>query len=345
VVFTTLFAAGLVLMSQVASRVDLDPGCVLYGVLEASPLDTADVGGFAVPRVVLVLSLVLMVNLSFIVLMFKELLISSFDPGLATTEGCSARLMHYLLMVIVALTTVASFEATGNILVVAMLVVPPSTALLLTDRLGRMIAISAAVAAVSAVLGDVAAVTVPAWFGFRSTSTAAMMTVCAGLLFLLAALCAPSRGLIAVWLRRQRLSLRILTEDVIALMYRLDERGADGPVAISQLSQTLLSSTLQTWLALQWQRFRGRVNADLAGYRLTPAGRQAAAALVRSHRLWETYLVQEGVDAGVIHRQAEVLEHFTGRALREKLRAGGVTSDRDPHGSLIPDEDPGTEGR
>ncbi|MGV2333346.1 MAG UNVERIFIED_CONTAM: metal ABC transporter permease [Planctomycetaceae bacterium] len=142
VVFTTLFAAGLLLMSQAAPRVDLDPGCVLYGVLEASPLDTITVAGFAIPRVVLMLSIVLLINIAFIVLLFKELLISSFDPGLATTAGCSARWMHYLLMVIVAITTVASFEATGNILVVAMLIVPPSTALLLTDRLSRMILIS-----------------------------------------------------------------------------------------------------------------------------------------------------------------------------------------------------------
>jgi manganese/zinc/iron transport system permease protein len=341
VAFTTLFAGGLVLMSQAAPRVDLDPGCVLYGILEASPLDTIAVVGLEIPRVVLALSCVLIINVVFVVLMFKELLISSFDPGLATTEGCSAQFMHYLLMIIVAITTVASFEATGNILVVAMLIVPPSTALLLTDRLSRMIMISAGVAAVSAILGDVAAVTVPRWFGFRSTSSAGMMTVCAGLLFLLATLFAPSRGLTAVWLRRQRLSLHILAEDLIALMYRMDERGAEGPVQAAQLARTLLSSTFQTWLALQRQRLRGWVTAELAGYRLTPAGHQAAAALVRSHRLWETYLVHEGVDAGVIHRQAEVLEHFTGRALREKLRAEGPASDRDPHGSVIPDEDPG----
>ncbi|MFM7057288.1 MAG: iron dependent repressor, metal binding and dimerization domain protein, partial [Planctomycetota bacterium] len=245
------------------------------------------------------------------------------------------------LMIIVALTTVASFEATGNILVVAMLIVPPSTALLLTDRLSRMIIISAAAAAVAAVLGDLAAVTVPRLFGFRSTSSAGMMTVCAGLLFLMAALLAPSRGLIAVWLRRHRLSMQILAEDLIALMYRMDERGADGPVQAARISRTLLSSIFQTWLALQRQRLRGWVTAELTGYRLTPAGRQAAAALVRSHRLWETYLAHEGVDAGVIHRQAEVLEHVTGRALREKLQAERPASDRDPHGSVIPDEDPG----
>jgi len=344
VAFTTLFAAGLVLMSQAAPAVDLDPGCVLYGILEASPLDTVEFAGLEVPRIVITLSLVLFINLTFVVLMFKELLISSFDPGLATTEGCSAQLMHYLLMIIVAITTVASFEATGNILVVAMLIVPPSIALLLTDRLSRMIMISGAAAALSAILGDAAAVTVPRWFGFRSTSSAGMMTVSAGVLFLLAGLFAPSHGLVSVWLRRQRLALRILAEDCIALMYRMDERGDEGPAQTEFLARRLLSSTLPTWLVLQRQRVRCWVAAERAGYRLTATGRQAASAVVRSHRLWETYLVNEGVDAGVIHRQAEVLEHFTGRALREKLQAEGPTSERDPHGSVIPDEDPGAAG-
>ena len=343
VVFTTLFAAGLVLMSQAAPSVDLDPNCVLYGLLEASPLDTLTLAGLEIPRVVMTLGTVLMLNVMFVTVFFKELLISSFDPGLATTEGYSARLMHYLLMTLVAVTAVASFEAAGNILFVAMLIVPPATAVLLTDRLSRMILISAALAAAAAISGHIAAITVPTSFGFRSSSTAGMMTVCSGLMFLITAAISPSNGLIPAWLRRQRLGLKILSEDVIALMYRQEERGNGRPESLSVLSATLLSSGFQTWIALQRQRFRGWVSAENSGYRLTKAGRQAAAAIVRSHRLWESYLVQEGVDAGLIHRQAEKLEHFTGRSMRDRLQVEGAASDRDPHGSVIPDEETGPQ--
>ena len=166
IVFTTLFAMGLLLIVQAADRVDLDPGCVLYGAIELTPLDVLfewRIGelSIGVPRAALVLAVVLLLNLGFVLLLFKELRLSSFDPQLATTLGFSARTMHYLLMTMVAITTVASFESVGSIIVIAMLVVPPATAHLLTDRLGVMIGLSMVIAAGTAVLGHVAALTLP----------------------------------------------------------------------------------------------------------------------------------------------------------------------------------------
>ena len=155
VVFTTLFALGLVLIVQAADRVDLDPGCVYYGAIEMTPLDTVAIGTWQVPRVVLVLGSVLLLNLVAVTLFFKEFKIASFDPSLATTLGFNDSVMHYLLATLVAITAVASFEAVGNILVVAMLIVPPATAYLCTNRLRPMIVTSVIVAAAAAVLGHV----------------------------------------------------------------------------------------------------------------------------------------------------------------------------------------------
>ncbi len=202
IVFTTLFALGLLLIVQAADDVDLDPGCVLYGAIELTPLDTLftlAVGDWSLdlPRAAMVLGAVLAINLAVIVLLFKELRISSFDPELAATLGINTTVMHYLLMAMVAVTTVASFEAVGSIIVIAMLIVPAATAYLLTDRLAVMIAVSAVVAAASAVLGHVGALTVPRWFGFESTTTSGMMAAAVGLLFVLAWLFAPRHGVIA----------------------------------------------------------------------------------------------------------------------------------------------------
>jgi len=339
VVFTTLFALGLVMIVQAADSVDLDPGCVLYGVLEATPLDTVTCGGFDIPRVVLVLGSVVVMNAVFVGLFFKELLISSFDPGLATSEGFSARVLHYLLMVLVAITAVASFEAAGNILVVAMFIVPPATAVLLTTRLSHMILLSACLAAAAAVLGHLSALTVPALFGFRSTSTAGMMSLCSGMIFFAAALFSPQTGVIVTWVRRQRLAMRILSEDMIALLFRLEERLPQQSVHMDNLSQGLLTSRLLTRIAVTRQKYRGYLLVTAAdGVCLTETGRIAAAAVVRSHRLWESYLVTEGIDAELIHRQAEKLEHFTDRSLRDRLQIQGSQSDIDPHGSPIPEE-------
>jgi len=209
IVFTTLFALGLLLIVQAADRVDLDPGCVLYGAIEYTPLDvlfTLDLGFTAldVPRAAVVIGSVLLVNLAIIVLLFKEMRLSAFDPALATTLGYNATVMHYLLMTMVAVTTVASFEAVGSIIVIAMLIVPAATAYLLTDRLAVMLAISAVAAVLSAGLGHVSALTVPRLFGFEDTTTSGMMAVVAGALFILAWLFAPHHGVIAKrWRQRQ----------------------------------------------------------------------------------------------------------------------------------------------
>ena len=338
VVFTTLFALGLVMIVQAADHVDLDPGCVLYGAIEMTPLDTVSTIGGEVPRVILVLGAVTLANALLIVVFFKELKLSAFDPSLSVSVGVSARLMHYLLMVIVAVTAVASFETAGNILVVAMFVVPPATACLLTERLSRMIVLSALIGAVSAVLGHVSAITVPGWFGFGSTSTSGMMALCAGLLFLIASLFAP-RGVLVQAIRRQKLAMRILSEDLIALLYRMDEKQRGCTATIAQLYTPLLSGRRLSSFLMQRHQQHGHVISAAAGYQLTESGRRLGAELVRSHRLWEQYLVSEaGVAMDRIHDQAEHLEHFTGRDMRDRLQQETAAPVTDPHGSPIPPE-------
>jgi manganese/zinc/iron transport system permease protein len=200
IVFTTLFALGLLLIVRAADHVDLDPGCVLYGAIELTPLDvvTVRLGSslLEAPRAAFVLSAVLLLNLAVIVLLFKELNISSFDPSLASTVGINAAVMHYVLMAMVAVTTVASFEAVGSIIVIAMLIVPATTAHLLTDRLPMMLVWSAVIGAVAAGLGHLGAITVPVWLGFASTSTSGAMACAAGLLFGLAWFFSPRHGIL-----------------------------------------------------------------------------------------------------------------------------------------------------
>ena len=111
VIFTSLFALGLILIRQAADHVDLDPGCVLYGAIELTPLDVYTLFGWEVPRAALTNGLMLLINVGFVLVFFKELRITSFDPALATTMGISAGLMHYVLMGLVAATTIAAFES------------------------------------------------------------------------------------------------------------------------------------------------------------------------------------------------------------------------------------------
>ena len=203
IVFTTLFAVGLLLIRQAADNVDIDPDCVLHGSIEFTPLDTVAIGNLFIPRAAIVNGSVLLLNLAIIIVLFKELKLSAFDPDLADTLGYSSRFLHYLLMTMVAVTTVAAFESVGSIIVIAMLIVPPATALLLTHRMVPMLVIATATAALSAIIGHLSAIIVPTWFGqTSSTSTSGMIAFAAGLLFALAWLFSPLEGIVTRRLRR-----------------------------------------------------------------------------------------------------------------------------------------------
>ncbi len=356
VVFTSLFALGLVMIVQAADHVDLDPGCVLYGAIESVPLDMirldlSGLGSFEVPRAVLILAVVTLINAGFLLVFFKELKLSSFDPTLATTTGFNAKFIHYMFMVLVAVTAVASFESVGNILVVAMFVVPPATAYMLTDRLPRMIGLSVVLAILAAVLGHLSAITVPGWFGYQSTTTAGMMAVAAGFFLLLAIALAPRYGVIVKFIRHRLLSLKILADDVVALLYRLEERAASSQPTTSLPSQSqppstskllrelLLADQISLNVVLFWLRSRGQLERSDQAYSLTAAGRDKAQALVRSHRLWEQYLVAEaGLQSDQIHDKAEKFEHFTDAQMRKRLDAATDSPQHDPHGKPIPEE-------
>jgi manganese/zinc/iron transport system permease protein len=210
VVFPALFSLGVILISRYAAQVDLDLDCVLYGEIAYAPWDTLHAAGMALgPKALWVTGFVLAVDLLFVLLLYKELKISTFDAGLAAALGFAPGLLHYLLMTAVSLTVVGSFESVGAILVVAMLVVPPATAYLLTDRLGWMIGLAVA-------LGVTAA-----WGGYGlarwlDASIAGAMAAVAGLLFLLALLLSPRHGVLARLLRERRLR-RDLTARLAAL--------------------------------------------------------------------------------------------------------------------------------
>jgi manganese/zinc/iron transport system permease protein len=357
VVFTTLFASGLLMIVIAADRVDLDPGCVLYGAIEQTPFDKWT--SLGIPRVVVVLSIVTLINALFVILFFKELKISTFDPALSTASGFSASLIHYVLMTLVAITAVASFESVGNILVVAMLIVPPATAYLLTHRLGVMVFLSCVIGAGSAVAGHISAIVVPSWFGFHSTTTAGMMSVAAGGAFLLAFLFAPHQGMLPRMARQQWLRWTILVDDVLTLLYRIEEAAAGYVVdpsstgqassvkqpTLSWVAETLLTRPFAVKSAMRYLRLRGRIAESIivGGLpQLTEVGRREAETIVRSHRLWEQYLVTK-VDVAEerLHAKADQLEHFTNRELQDQLDAQTDSPSTDPHGRRIPSPDPG----
>ncbi|MDP7069721.1 MAG: metal ABC transporter permease [Phycisphaerales bacterium] len=339
-VFTTFFSLGLLLIVQSADSVDLDPNCVLYGAIELAPLDTISISGMDVPRMLIPLAAVLIANVALTGMLFKELLAAAFDPGLATSQGFDSRWLHYGLMALTAATCVACFEAVGSIITVALLVAPPAAALLFIRRMKWVIVLAALLGGLAAVMGHLAALTVPGWIlgGNVDTSSSGMMAVASMAIFLAAAMFAPGRGSLARRWAARRDAMRVAVEDALGLLFRLEERAV---TMDRDEVEGLLRSDVRIGgrLAAVLARLRRGSLAELRGgnWKLTVSGRSEAQSLVRAHRLWETYLAgRASIPSSHLHAAAERLEHVTDPSLAAQLqREVGDTPD-DPHGRPIP---------
>lgn len=178
ITFTWLFALGVILISLFANKVDLDQDCVLHGEIAYVSLDLwiSDSGINLGPRPIYALSVVLIANLAFILFGYRALYLTTFDTAFAATIGVNTTRWHYLLMGATSLTTVASFESVGAILVVALLVAPPATAYLLTYYLHHMLIVASLLGVIIAAGGYLLA----AWL---NGSVAGAMATVAGIVF------------------------------------------------------------------------------------------------------------------------------------------------------------------
>lgn len=345
VVFSVLFALGVLLLERGAGRhVDLDADCVLNGVLEGMiwfpPPEWSEFATWETlreaPRQVWTLLGATAIVIALVVVFFKELRIACFDPGLATSQGYSASALNSGLMLVVACVTVASFEAVGSILVIAMLICPAGAARMLTDRLWSQIIVSGVIAVVCGVGGYVLGAFGPRWFGFESSlSASGMITVVAGGLMAMAMLFAPQHGAVARYARRARFALTIAREDLLGSLYRAHERG-EASLACAGVAGGAgggIAALVARWRA----SLRGQIEVRGGRMALTEGGRKEAAAIIRSHRLWESYLVERGGFApDHVHDAAMRLEHARDAERRSRLEPPEPARDVDPHDRPIP---------
>ena len=196
-VFPALFSLAVILISRYTGDVHIDNDAVLLGEIGLSPLDRVSLLGMMLPRALIVMGVILLLNILFVVLFYKELKLSTFDAGLAATLGFSPALVHYGLMALVSITAVGAFDAVGSVLVVAFMIAPAASAYLLTDKLSLMLVFAALIGALSAIGGYQLSL----WVDANIAGSMATMT---GFIFLLTFLFAPYRGMVAVALRRLR---------------------------------------------------------------------------------------------------------------------------------------------
>lgn len=184
IVFTTLFAFGLVLISVTPSQTDLNHIIFgnLLGVSSSDLLQVAILGALA---------------LSILLIKRRDLTLFAFDPIHANAIGLSPKRLGALLLGVLALTSVVALQAVGVVLVVAMLIIPGATAYLLTDKFSRMLVIAPVVSAVCAITGIYVSY-------YLDTASGGMVVMTQGIVFALVYLFSPSQGVIAKWTSQRR---------------------------------------------------------------------------------------------------------------------------------------------
>ncbi len=172
VVFTSLFAIGIILISLYTRNVDLDQECVLYGDLDSVYLELQEpFFGFMIKPTIFQLLVLLLVISTLVIIGFRGLALTTFDPAYAATIGISVMAWHYVLMGAVSISTVISFNSVGAILVVAFLITPAATAYLISSKLIPMILLALLFGVTASFLGYLLA------YKINGASSAAIATV------------------------------------------------------------------------------------------------------------------------------------------------------------------------
>lgn len=217
IAFTSLFALGVLLIGLFAKRVDLDPDCVLFGQVEyLQTYPRVAVFGWEFPRPIVTMAVVGVVSTLIVMVLYRILLVSSFDPNLAASYRYRPAIVQLLLMALTSFVVVAAFQAVGAILVIALLILPGATGYLCANRLPVILMLAAGHALLSSVLGVLLAL----WL-HMNTGAAVVM---AGFgLFMVAWMFGPVDGVfVRAWRRRR-------AGEMVARRDDSGKRGGHGP--------------------------------------------------------------------------------------------------------------------
>jgi ABC-type Mn2+/Zn2+ transport system permease subunit/Mn-dependent DtxR family transcriptional regulator len=324
VIFTGAFAFGILLVSQM-KNVHIDLSSYLFGdILGVSSEDLILSG---------IIGIVVLLG---IILFYKQLLVSSFDPTMAAVMGLSTGLIHYFLMGLLSMTIVASLQSVGVILVVAMLITPAATAYLLTDRLSKMLVLSAGIGVFTALVGLIGSY-------HLNFASGASMVVFATFVFLAALLFSPSQGVVIKFFRRRKAASENLSQDILKLIYKNSYDSAKArildKVSVKDITQWAGADQNTIGKAIGNLKNKNLINKNESYISLTAEGEKKALRVIRSHRLWETYLTnKEVLGKNYIHSDAEEYEHLLTDEILDEIEESLNHPEYDPHGSPIPDK-------
>jgi manganese/zinc/iron transport system permease protein len=265
IVLSVFFGIGIVLLSLVqSSQSGSGAGLNHYIYGQTAAMTRSD--AFLMGAIGIVSSLIALVLL-------KEFMVVCFNETFARSTGLPVWLIDSVMLGLVVLITVSGLQAVGLILIVAMLIIPPAASRFWTDRLWRLVLISAVIGGLSGYAGA----SISALFPRKPAGS--VIVLVAGAIFMVSMLLAPSRGVLADSIRRIRLRVLIARDHVLESLYEieLDPMRTRKPTAPKLLIALIIR---RGWIT--------SANGELS---LTEPGRIQGKRIHRNHQLWEQYLV------------------------------------------------------
>lgn len=317
IMYTGIFAVGGILASIFSHRIHLD----LYHFVTGMVLGVEDSDLW-------MMAIIASFVLSVVILLYRHLLITTFDPVMAASIGVPVVALDYLLTTCTSLVVVGAVSIVGIILVVGLLVTPAASAYLLSDRLHRMMILSA----LFGVTGVVGGLYLSLWIG--NIATGPSIVIATTVQFLVVLCVAPRYGLIADWLRRRAMVPQTMIEDILGCV----RYATQGAISIQKISELTAARGDEIQRALKSMVKQELLVSDGTQVKFTKAGRAEAKRLVRAHRLWETYLQQLGTPTAKLHDLAHELEHLHDEETVDYLDDKLGHPLRDPHGAVIPED-------
>ena len=272
---------------------------------------------------------------------YKEFKALIFDPDYLSSVGYSTRGVDLVLMGLIVLTVMVGLQAVGVILIAAMLITPAVAARFWTDRLGTMVVIATGLGAVSGGLGTWISTLAP------KIPTGPVMVLVATGGFIASAVFAPRRGVISRLLRLRQNRLRESRHHFLRAFGEVSEiEGKQAGLEISRISDHLSEEPKHTRRTVVRLERGGWLSRQGSRVLLTEQGRCDAEFVLKSHRLWEYYLVyRSNLKLDHVDRPADDVEHILTpdivRELEETLREAEI--DIDSPTSLHPTDAAGTE--
>ena len=319
------FGIGILLLTAIqksgnAAQSGLDK--FLFG--KASSLVKDDVLLFGVVSVVLIIA---------VMILFRPLKVISFDRDFAISKGISVNTYEFILSTLTVVAVATGIQAVGVVLMAALLITPAAAARFWTNKLWKMVLLAGIFGAVSGLLGSFVSYNIP------KMPTGPWIVLIISMIAIFSFLFGAKKGLVQRVIKQQKISRKILSENLLKLFYQLGERrnSFSDWYSIDELTNERFFVPGNLQMGLKVLQRKNFIQENEYDYQLTDQGIEEGKRITRLHRLWEMYLNQYlKIAPDHVHDDAEAIEHIITPEIEQELLELMEHPEKDPHDSEIP---------